>query len=77
MQAVCNRAYPAANVIFDTAKKLSISSDTGVLVRDKLMSMVYPTGSSLLNIGYFVKKTLFANLEEHFRHDTGKNWYIF
>ena len=48
MQAVCNRAYPAATVIFDTAKKLATRPDKSV-DRELLLSMIYPPGSSLDN----------------------------
>ncbi len=49
MQAVCNRAYPAALVIMDTAKKLAVKNDKGETDQEVLMTMLYPSGSSLDN----------------------------
>lgn len=48
MQAICSRAYPAALYILDTARRVS-TKDQQEVDRDLLMSMLYPSGSSLDN----------------------------
>ncbi|KAL3890879.1 hypothetical protein ACJMK2_003152 [Sinanodonta woodiana] len=49
MQAVCGRAYLAAMTIMDTVKKVALVKDTQEVDKAIMMSMLYPTGSSLDN----------------------------
>ena len=49
MQAVRGRSYPAALVLMDCIKKVSMIKDTPEVDRAIMMSMLYPPGSSLDN----------------------------
>ena len=49
MQAVRGRSYPAALVLMDCIKKVSLTKDAQVVDRAIMMSMLYPPGSSLDN----------------------------
>lgn len=47
MQAVCGRAYSAALLLMDIAKKVALKDKE--VDKNVLMTMLYPTGSSLDN----------------------------
>ena len=50
MQAVCQRAYPAALYLLDTAKRIATGRERiDVVDTELLMSMLFPPGSSLDN----------------------------
>lgn len=49
MQAVCGRAYPAGLAIMTAALKVAGRGERGEVDRGALMTMIYPSGSSLDN----------------------------
>jgi len=50
MQAMCQRAYPAALYLLDTAKRIATGRERiDVVDTELLMSMLFPPGSSLDN----------------------------
>lgn len=49
MQSLCGRAYPASLLIMDSAKQLALRPGSEDVEKDVLMSMLYPSGSSLDN----------------------------
>ncbi len=49
MQAVRGRAYPAALILLDAAKKKATDDSTNDVDRALLMKMIYPPGSNLDN----------------------------
>ena len=51
MQAVCCRAYNAALIIMDAATSLALQGEGAAakVDKDRLMSMLYPRGSTLDN----------------------------
>ncbi|KAL4218424.1 E3 ubiquitin-protein ligase ubr5 [Mactra antiquata] len=49
MQAVKGRAYTAAIILLDTIKRVSTNKDSEDTDKNSMMSMLYPTGSSLDN----------------------------